>query len=130
MNLNLHDKALYHQIHPVKLATDWSTGLVAIYLLWQHRLAPGAHRGPAAFGRRERRLAAMADLEPYRRSAFGRYIATSMTPAMQAMRGAGYAVMAFGVWRHMRWMMAVGFATIIFGWLRGMSFGKRVGESR
>ncbi len=32
------EKSLLHQIHPIKLFTDWSTGLIAIYLLWQQNL--------------------------------------------------------------------------------------------
>jgi len=27
------EKVLYHQIHPLKLLTDWSTGAVSFYLL-------------------------------------------------------------------------------------------------
>jgi hypothetical protein len=35
------DKALYHQIHPAKLLTDWATAFVAAYLLWEHALVAG-----------------------------------------------------------------------------------------
>jgi hypothetical protein len=37
----LHDpreKILYHQIHPLKLLTDWSAGFAAFPLFWQHRV--------------------------------------------------------------------------------------------
>jgi hypothetical protein len=30
------EKILYHQIHPLKLLTDWSTGLLALYFFWRH----------------------------------------------------------------------------------------------
>ena len=33
------EKYVFHQIHPLKLLTDWSTGLIALYLLWRHELA-------------------------------------------------------------------------------------------
>lgn len=39
MSMTLRERALYHQIHPVKLAVDWSAGLVSAVLLWRHRLA-------------------------------------------------------------------------------------------
>ncbi len=32
------EKLLYHQIHPIKLLTDWSTGIIALYLLWLHNI--------------------------------------------------------------------------------------------
>ena len=37
--MNPEEKYLYHQIHPLKLLTDWVTGIVALYPLWQHKLA-------------------------------------------------------------------------------------------
>jgi hypothetical protein len=37
--VNRCDRALYHQIHPVKLATDLSSAVISLWLLWQHRLA-------------------------------------------------------------------------------------------
>jgi len=36
--MTLQEKVLYHQIHPLKLITDWGTGLAALYLFWQHAL--------------------------------------------------------------------------------------------
>jgi hypothetical protein len=39
--LTLKERILYHQIHPSKLATDWSSGVMAALLFWQHRQALG-----------------------------------------------------------------------------------------
>ena len=36
--MNLQEKELYHEIHPLKLFTDWSAGLIALYVLWQHEI--------------------------------------------------------------------------------------------
>ena len=36
------EKYLYHQIHPVKLLTDWVTGLLALYFFWRHELVAAA----------------------------------------------------------------------------------------
>ncbi len=41
MTLTRQEKALYQQIHPVKLATDWGTTLLGSVLLWQHELLQG-----------------------------------------------------------------------------------------
>ena len=32
------EKYLYHQIQPLKLVTDWSTGLLALYFFWLHQI--------------------------------------------------------------------------------------------
>jgi len=60
-----------------------------------------------------------ADLEPYHRSAFGKYIARSMSRAMEAVRLAGMAVTALGAWQRSLWIIVTGSAIVLFGWLCG-----------
>ena len=36
--MDLQEKILYHQIHPIKLFTDISTAIFSLYLLWRHRI--------------------------------------------------------------------------------------------
>ncbi len=118
--MTIQEKALYHQIHPLKLATDWGTGAIAFYLLWRRRLWPAllVMFVPATVV--SGALIRWADLEPYRRSAFGRYVARSMTPAMQGVRFAGNGIMMLGAWyRRPAWLVG-GLLVILFGWLRGV----------
>jgi len=65
-------------------------------------------------------LVRFADLEPYRTSKLGRYVASNMTPAAQGIRVLGMLVMIVGAWLHALWAIAVGFAIVAFGWLRGL----------
>src|SRR2546426_4828274 len=58
-----------------------------------------------------------ADLEPYRRSAFGRYIAQYMTRAMEAVRLAGFIAMAVGAWYRSALAIVLGVAAVLVGWL-------------
>jgi len=39
--MNFADKVLYHQIHPLKLATDILASLESLYFFWQHKLFIG-----------------------------------------------------------------------------------------
>jgi hypothetical protein len=68
------ERVLYQQIHPLKLATDSGVGFLSYYLLWQRRLGLGAalllQFLPAILV--SGALIRWADLEPQRRSAFGR----------------------------------------------------------
>jgi len=48
--ITIREKVLYHQIHPLKLFTDWSTGLVAVWLCWRHRLAEALGVAVTLFG--------------------------------------------------------------------------------
>lgn len=119
------DKYLHHQIHPAKLLTDWSTGLIALYSLWRHELAIALVimliPPPIASWLVIRR----ANLERQRQSAFGRYVARYMTRAMELVRLAGMAVMAVGAWMWAPLTIAVGLAIVLFGWLRGLMIPSR-----
>ena len=38
--MDFQEKILYHQIHPLKLATDIGVTPLALYFLWEHRVLP------------------------------------------------------------------------------------------
>ena len=120
--MTFQEKALYHQIHPLKLGTDWSTGLLSFYLLWRRRprAAFVVQFIPAILV--SSALMAWADLAPQQRSPFGRYVRRYMTPTMQAVRFAGNLVMALGAWYRRPALLVGGLAIILFGWLRGRLF--------
>jgi len=114
------EKALYHQIHPLKLATDWGTGSLSFYLLWRRRLRAAliVQFVPAIVV--SGALIRGADLEPQKRSAFGRYVEEYMTPSMQGLRFAGNVVMSLGAWYRRPGLLALGLVIILGGWLRGL----------
>ena len=114
------EKVLYHQIHPLKLAVDWATGLIALYPFWLHRLwlalviafVPSLIVSLA--------LVRSANLEPYKASRFGRYISRYMTGPMQGLRLAGYVAMAIGAWFHMWWILPICLCVVVLAWCRGI----------
>lgn len=81
--MSRQEKVLYHQIHPVKLLTDWGTGALALYLLWQRRLAAAliVMFVPAIVV--SMALLKWANLEPIAASRLGRYLRDYMTGTMQ-----------------------------------------------
>lgn len=120
--MDLQEKYLYHQIHPLKLFTDFATGILALYPLWQHKLLPAILIALIPPPIVSFLLMRFADLEKYKSSSLGRYIRKYMTRQMEAVRFAGYAVMATGAWIHTVWMIPLGFAIVLFGWLKGRIF--------
>ena len=117
--MNPKEKYLYHQIHPLKLFTDIGAAFGSLYLLWRHQLAFALVVMLAPPLLVSLLLMRYADLEPYRQSAFGKYIARSMSHAMEAVRLAGMAVTALGAWHQSLWIIVAGSAIVLFGWLRG-----------
>src|ERR1700730_5093172 len=75
------EKTLYHQIHPLKLATDISAEIVSLYLFWKHRLLAGmlVLLVPPVIA--STLIMQLANLETYRQSALGIYIREYMTPS-------------------------------------------------
>jgi ABC-type branched-subunit amino acid transport system permease subunit len=117
--VNGKEKYLYHQIHPFKLSVDICAGFGSLYPLWEHHLALAlivmlVPPPIASFV-----VMRYANLEPYQRSTFGRYVARNMTHAMEALRLAGIAILAVGAWYHSIAAMIAGIALVLFAWLRG-----------
>ena len=117
--MNLKEKYLYHQIHPLKLVADIGAAFGSLFLLWRHQLvfALVVMLVPPFVG--SFFLMRYADLEPYRRSAFGKYVARSMSHAMEGVRLAGMAVTALGAWYRSVWIIVLGIGIVLVGWLRG-----------
>jgi len=63
------EKLLYHQIHPLKLLTDWTAGFAALPLLWRHRLRAALLVTFVPPILVSVLIIRYVDLEPYKRSA-------------------------------------------------------------
>lgn len=114
------EKALYHQIHPAKLATDISTEFVSYYFFWKRRLLSGLlvlFVPPIIASTLVMRL---ADLEQYKQSAFGKYIHAYMTPPVVGARILGTVITHIGAWDRKPSLISLGLATVLLGWLRGI----------
>lgn len=117
--ISLQEKRLYHQIHPLKLLVDITTGSVTTYFLWAHRiqlfliffLLPSVIISIA--------LIRFADLEPMKRSRLGKYISNHMTGTIEAIRLAGQMIMWAAAWFHSLFFIATGFLIILGGWFNG-----------
>jgi hypothetical protein len=117
--MSLKEKYLYHQIHPLKLITDIGAGFGSLYPLWHRHLAFALVVMLAPPPLISFLLMGFANLEPYRQSALGKYIAQSMSHAMEAIRLIGMIIVALGAWYHSLWIIFAGCTVILFAWLRG-----------
>jgi hypothetical protein len=118
--MTLREKQLYHQAHPLKLATDISAAIASTYLFWVHALwqAIAAMFVPPIVV--SAIMLATMDFTWIKQSGVGRYLAWEMTPAMQTVRLAGTLPMVFGAWFHQWWAIVLGVLIVLFGWFRGL----------
>jgi len=114
------EKALYHQIHPAKLATDLAASVISLYFFWQHQLviALAIHFIPPLVA--SGLVIRYAALERYRDSAFGRYVARHMTRLIEGVRLFGDIVTLIGAWYHDWLLIAAGFAIVLGAWGQGL----------
>ena len=118
--MTLKEKALYNQIHPLKLSTDILAAAVSLYLFWLHQPLPALllHFVPPILA--SMLLIRYADLKPLKDSTFGRYVEKNMTRTIEAVRLFGDLVMIFGAWRHDTLLLVAGLAVIVGAWCNGL----------
>jgi hypothetical protein len=114
--MTTYEKYLYHQVHPLKLLTDWGSGLAALYFFWNQELLLAVLVAVVPSLVISGVLIRFASLEHYATSKRGQYIKTHMTRARELLRLAGYVVMAFAAWYHLPWMILSGLLVILLAW--------------
>lgn len=125
MAMTLQERTLYHQIHPLKLATDIGVTAPAIALFWAHQfwaallvtLLPSVIVSAA--------LLRWGRLEWLRDSAFGRYLARYMTPAAQFARSLALILLCVGGWLRLWWVIALGLLIVLVAWGYGLALQRR-----
>lgn len=124
MGMNFQEKKLYHQIHPIKLLTDWVTGGFSLYLLWSHQIITALIVMFVPSILVSILIMRYVNLEKMKKSSFGNYLQRSMTRNMEIVRFGGFAIMILGAWFHVFWLIVCGLIIVFIGWFRGM-IGKK-----
>ena len=121
--LNRREKLLYHQIHPLKLAVDFSTSFVSTWLFWRHELSVGLVVAWVPSVLVTLAMLRWMDFARQRESRFGHYVARHMTKLAEAVRFSGQFAAWTGAWFHAAWAIALGYAIIVVGWAYSLPFG-------
>jgi hypothetical protein len=118
--MTLKEKILFHQVHPTKLATDIIAALVSLYFFWQRDLVVGlvTHFIPPPIA--SAAVIHFTNLEPYKDSRLGSYVARYMTPTAQGLRLVGDLMTIFAAWYRSPLGIAAGLGLILAAWLYGL----------
>lgn len=117
--MDRRERLLYHQIHPLKLATDVGTSIFAAAAFWRHALILGLAVGFVPSILVTVALVRWANLEPCANSAFGRYVRRFMTRRVEAARFAGLIPLWGGAWLRRAAVIGFGALWILACWLWG-----------
>jgi hypothetical protein len=120
MVMERNERMLYHQIHPLKLAVDWTTAFISLWFFWRQEWLTGLIILFVPSIIVTAILVSCADLEKLRTSAFGRYIGLYMSAVMQAIRFIGMFIMVLGAWHHSPLTIVAGLVVILVAWMRGL----------
>ena len=124
--MTFDEKRLYHQIHPVKLFTDFSTAFISVYLLWKQMLLYAVVIALVPSIGVTIVLVNVVNLGKYGDSAFGRYMKTYMdSRIIDTIRFGGFLLMAIGGWCQNLLLIGLGFMTIMVCWSHGLFFDRR-----
>ena len=118
--MNLLEKNLYQQIHPARLFTDWASGFVACYLFWEHDLVFALIVAFIPSLIVSLIVVRFANLEKLKNSPFGKYHKRFYNKTIDAVRLAGFIVMAGGSWFQFFEIAGAGLAIILWTWLYGL----------
>lgn len=119
--MTLRDRVLYHQVHPLKLATDIGTTLLAVPLLWQHNLALGLAVALAPPVVASALLLRFADLRPIASSRLGSYLRRYMGARVQGVRAVGGIAVLVGA--SYQQPLVIGLSVVVIGlaWANGLA---------
>lgn len=122
--MTLQEKNLFQQIHPLRLITDWSTGIGACYLFWQREIWYGVALSFLPSLLVSLLVIRFADLEKIMNSPFGAYFKRTYSKKVDLIRFAGFVVLAAASWWQLIPGMAAGLAIIVGTWTYGL-FGTK-----
>jgi len=124
--MDFRERKLYHQIHPVKLATDIGVTPIFLFFLWRHQIA---HALVVGFLPPIMVSSAMMiwppDLESLKYSSLGSYVSRYMTPIIEAVRLLTLVPMAWGAWTHRLSLIGLGLLVLLLAWSNGLIFPRR-----
>jgi len=124
--MTIQEKKLYHQIHPLQIATDVLTGFGALYLLWIQEPFWGICVAFVPSTVVSLYIIARIDLEKYKDSRFGVYLRKYVSSKSADWgRFGGFVIMLIGGWVRLWWIAAAGFAAILYVWLNGLIGNRR-----
>jgi hypothetical protein len=118
--MTLQEKALYHQIHPIKLTADVASQLTAIYYFWFHHLALAIAVMVIVPLVVSLFLVSYVKLDHLKNSQLGIYLQRYINRSAENVRVVGALIMMIGAWQRIPILILGGIGIILLGWLRGV----------
>src|SRR5699024_8686045 len=109
---------LYHQIHPLKLLTDWITGVISLYILWSHQIVTALIVMFVPSILVSIIIMKYVNLEKLKNSSFRNYIQGRMKKVVVIVRFIVCAIMILCAWFNLIWLILCALIIILARWFR------------
>ncbi len=121
-HMELRDKAVYTQIHPIKPLTDWGGAAIGLVLLWNHEFFEGVIVAIVPSLVSSFFIIRYADLDRYGNSDFGKYFAAHSGRIVAWARIVSLIVMGYAAWQHLSRLIVLGAAIVLLAWGRDIIY--------
>jgi len=118
--LAFRERIVIHQVHPLKLATDWLTGIAAGWLFWSQEPVTALIVGFVPSIIVSLYMVMRVDLGRLADTRAGRYVSSPRTRPSDGIRFVGLVIAWWGAWIHMVLPIVAGLAVILSGWGKGL----------
>lgn len=122
--MNFQEKNLYQQIHPLRLFTDWSSGITACYFFWLRDIWLGVTIAFLPSLIISLLVVRFGDLEKLKSSPFGQYYKRTYNKTSDLIRFAGFVILASASWWQLVPGMIAGLLIILVTWTYGLFIKK------
>lgn len=123
--MNFQEKAIYQQIHPARIFTDWASGIYACYCFWHQQIVLGLVMMFIPSLVVSVLVTRFADLEKLKNSSFGKYYKRIYSKSIDLVRFAGFILMMGGSWLQNWELIIGGFVVVLYTWILGIFTSKK-----
>ena len=117
--MTLHERLLYHHVHPLKLVVDLVSAITAAVLLWQQHLLRAALIGLVPPAIASLLVMQFVNLDRLRETSLGRYVGRYMSLPLHVTAVAGVIIFWLASWYRSIFYCVVGLLIVTFAWVRG-----------
>ncbi len=119
--MDLKERKLLLQTHPLKIFVDWTTRYASLYFLWDHKIGLTLliMLGPSILA--SYFILKYIDISALKDTAYGKIVPTLMTTKLEILRSVIFIVAVAGAWLQNLMLIMVSLMIVIFIWVIGFS---------
>jgi len=119
--MDIKERKLLLQTHPLKIFVDWTTRYASLYFLWDHKIGLTLliMLGPSILA--SYLILKYIDITALKDTAYGKIMPTLMTTKLELFRSVIFVVAVAGAWLQNLMLIMISLSIVILIWMIGIS---------